>query len=178
MHIEFSLEVSDYVDYQMWVSGTSPEHLKRRNRNRLLVFVLYIILGAYTYYQNKNLLVSGVFVLVAFLWYLFYPKYSKWFFSRVYKRHIEATKAKSVGHTITLDINQEGIIGKEDGIVSNVPKSDLDQLIILPKQYLLQLENGATMILPRQAVDNATAFESALSNLGMAINDQRQWQWA
>jgi hypothetical protein len=59
MTFELKIDENDYLTYQLFVASKSESIKKKRNRNKIIMPILYLALGAFVFYQN-NLRYLGI----------------------------------------------------------------------------------------------------------------------
>lgn len=105
MKLEYTLNFSDFLEYQLYTSSKSKLHKKNRNKSRIIVPIIYIFLSALVFYF-KGITLAIVFFVFATSWYLFYPLYSKWKYKTHFNKHIQEHYKNRIGKQATLVFNQ------------------------------------------------------------------------
>ena len=82
--IEYNLDESDYLTHQLYMASKSERIKKKRRKSRLLIPILYVVIAVISIIQ-QNIILSSVFILVAVIWFLFYPLYERNHYEKHYK---------------------------------------------------------------------------------------------
>jgi len=54
MKLEYTLNFTDFLEYQLYVSSKSELHKKNRNKTRIVVPIIYIVFGLYILFIKKT----------------------------------------------------------------------------------------------------------------------------
>lgn len=181
MKISYNIRKEDYLNHQLYVASNS---LRIQNRNKKMlrrVPTLYVVLGILFAILGKYVL-TVIFVIIAILWYFFYPTYLK----GVQKRHYTAFVNEHYGtlpsELISLEIKDDQLwtTDKDGGSFINI--SAIDVLVELPDVYFIPFRGGASLIVPKKAdmrvEENIMAFiEHLSSHYNIPIQQDLEWKW-
>ena len=179
MEIEFSAEKEDFLVHQLFVSSRSKYTLSRRKRNRILIPVLYLAMAGLLYALNMKA-ASIIFAIVAVLWFFLYPLYSRWLYKRHYARHIDEHYKGQIGKKGKLSVTEEHIGLVNEASDSKVKLSEVKNIFELPAHFLIQLESGVSLVIPKEKVasDLLCKFIEKLEEFTkMKRKDETNWKW-
>lgn len=178
MNIKYKLNFSDFLEYQLYVSSKSELHKKNRNKSRIVVPIIYMILGILTMYIEKIEL-AMIFFAFAILWYLFYPLYSKRRYRKHFEKHIKENYKNRIGKEAVLcfDKNTDVIETSDFGVQTKIKDSEFDKLIELKSHYFLRLKSELSLIIPKRAVSDQEQFKKMFSDIDIEYVDELNWEW-
>lgn len=178
MELSYELDAADFLEYQMFQSATSAPLKKRRMMSRVLLSLLYIAVGAYFKFVRDQTSTAIIFMGAGALWYILYPAYAKWRYKNHFKRYIQSTYHERFGKTATLSIKDDGIDFNDSTGNGHIKSEALAHLIELKAHYLVTIETGQSLIVPKTAVLDAHKFKELLTDFGTEYHDERDWAWS
>ncbi|NRD20952.1 YcxB family protein [Winogradskyella eckloniae] len=178
MKLEYTLNFSDFLEYQLYVSSKSELHKKNRNKSRIVVPIIYIILGAFILFIKKTELAIAFFGF-AVLWFLFYPLYSKWKYKKHFEKHIKENYKNRIGKKATLNFDKDAdfIEASDFGTQTKIQDSEFDKLIELKDYYFLRLKSELSLIIPKRAVSDQEKFKKLFSDINLEYVNELNWEW-
>ena len=178
MKLEYKLNFSDFLEYQLYLSSKSELHKKNRNRARIVVPIIYIVLGLIIFFTDKLGLALFFFVF-AIIWLLFYPLYSKWKYKKHFEKHIKANYKNRVGKKAELifDTDVDFLETSTFGAQSRIQASEFDKLIEIKEHYFLKLKSELSIILPKRAVIDHEKFKKLFSDINLEYVNELDWEW-
>ena len=178
MKLEYTLNFSDFLEYQLYFSSKSELHKKNRNKSRFVVPIIYIIFGLFILLIKKTELAIAFFVFAA-LWFLFYPLYSKWRYKRHFEKHIKENYKNRIGKLAVLnfDKNADFIETSDSGTQTKIQESEFDKLIELKDHYFLRLKSELSIIIPKRAISEHEEFKKLFSDINLEYVNEVNWEW-
>ncbi|MGG5486029.1 YcxB family protein [Gaetbulibacter sp. PBL-D1] len=178
MKIEYTLNFVDFLEYQLYASSKSELHKKNRNKSRIVIPILYIILGFFILYITKSASAIAFFAF-AILWYSFYPLYSKWKYKKHFEKHIKENYKNRIGKKIVLNFDKEvDFIETSDfGTQTKIQDSEFDKLIELKNHYFLRLKSELSLIIPKRAISEQEKFKKLFSDIDLDYINESNWEW-
>jgi len=89
MELNFKLEESDFLEYQLYASNKSKKQTRNRLRARLIFSLTNLLLAILIYFRTNHVIFSLFVGALGVLWFLFYPQYSRWRYTNHFKGHIK-----------------------------------------------------------------------------------------
>ncbi len=178
MIVKTALETKDYLTYQLFIASRSKQVQNSRIKTRIVVPIVWIILGCILSYHDGNFMMLIAFSFASMLWYIMIPRYE----TKRYEKHY----AKFIEEHYTNRIGQENIIDFQDDIIkANSPmgesKVHYDALLALQelKEYLfLALSKSTAFIIPKKDIDDIEKLKYDLARkTGLSWEDYRDWKW-
>ena len=121
-------------------SAARSEYQRRvRKRNRI---VLALVLGlfAVVWVFMHSAVLGGIYAGLAILWYLFYPRYTRWRSKRYFRKFIAEQYSEKIGKGTTLKLGETGILESNAEMALGAKFTSISELIELEKHYLIHLK--------------------------------------
>jgi len=178
MKLEYTLNFTDFLEYQLYVSSKSELHKKNRNKTRIVVPIIYIVFGLYILFIKKTELGIAFFGF-AVLWFLFYPLYSKWNYKKYFEKHIKENYKNRIGKRETLSFCKDESYIETSNFVTQtkIQESEFDKLIELRDYYFLRLKSELSLIIPKRAISDQEKFKSLFSYINLEYVNELNWAW-
>ena len=167
MKLNYKLFKKDFLEFQLYNSSTSKNSQKTRRKSRLMIPIIYIVLGTLLLILGKITFGIGLLIL-AVLWYLFYPMYSEKKYKKHFEKHIDENYSKTIDKEVEISFKADLIEMKDQTSESKVKTSEIDKLIEL---------NDHTLIIPKRAISDNDKFKSMIKNYNIDYLNQLDWKW-
>ena len=180
MTVDFKLDANDYLMHQLYTASKSDRIRKKRKRNRLIVPLVYIVLGLLLLYGD-SLTPAVCFFIIAILWYLFYPKWDKRRYLKHYEAFIKENYKERFGRVATAVFNNDYIVLTDSGSESKVSTKEIQEIFEIPSSIFVKLKTGEGLILPKNKINNIDRLKDELKQLAAHLNINysvdSNWQW-
>jgi hypothetical protein len=180
MTIELKIDENDYLTYQLFVASKSATIQRKRKRNKIIMPILYLMLGASGFYQN-NQLMGILFCVFAVLWFIIYPLWERNNYIRHYMNFIKVNHKDSFGKSAFLEISNEHIFVKDEFSEAKVSTSEIDEIYEIPTTIFIRMKAGKTFILPKDKIAEIESLKSVLSELAnflkISYAIDENWKW-
>ncbi|MCD2258729.1 YcxB family protein [Psychroserpens luteolus] len=178
MTLHYTLNFDDFLEYQLYASSKSKQHKKNRNKSRLVIPIIYVILGLVMFFLKRTEL-AILFILFALLWYIFYPLYSKGRYKRHFENHIKEHYKNRIGkeNVLTFGDDTDFIETSDFGSQSRIQDSEFDKLIELKEHYFLKLKSELSLIIPKRAVTDHDKFKKLFTDIDLDYVNELDWEW-
>ncbi|WP_196895983.1 YcxB family protein [Aureivirga marina] len=179
INIHFQLKESDFLAYQMYESSISKLQKRKRMISRYAITLVYIVFALFSmmHYQKPVLVIA--IVIVAFIWFLFYPTYSRYQYKNHFQKHIEAHFQKRINQDVEIQVNEEGIYTKDYSFEGKINKRQIKELIETKDHFFVRLTTELSLIIPKRAVENKREFADTIVNEFHAIyTNAINWKWS
>jgi len=177
MKLEYELNNSDFLEYQLYTSSKSELHKKKRFRSRIIVPIIYLLFGLFLVYKNQDKDIGIVFLGIAILWFVFYPMYSKWRYKNHFQKHIEENYKNRINKPVEIEIVENYVNAKDFTSESKINGTELKKLIETKKHFFIKLATDVSLIIPKRSVENKTEFKRLVTELGAEYVDELNWEW-
>lgn len=181
MKYTFSLDETDYLTHQLFISATSKPSLNGRRKSWLLVTGAFGLL-AFVFYQKDDVGLSNYFIFTSILSLIFYPFYIRWKYKRHFKKYINEHFSKNFGKKAYIELQEGHILTQdEDRSESKISCTSIESFHELPEHFLIRLNNGQSLILPKNKIEQLDQLRSDLSQLAnkrqLLMTDNLNWKW-
>ena len=180
MTFEFKIDENDYLIYQLFVASKSESVKKKRRRNKIIMPILYLALGAFVFYQNNHLM-GILFCVFAVLWFFIYPLWERNNYIRHYKNFIKENLKDGFGKSAFLEISNEHIFVKDEFSEAKISTSEIEEIYEIPTTIFIRMKAGKTFILPKDKIAEIKSLKSVLTELSnfLKINyiSDENWKW-
>lgn len=179
--LQYALQEEDHLQLQLYLASTSERIRKKRKRHRWSVPLVYLVL-ALVLWRFTTFYAAVVFVLVAVLWLLFYPKWETRRYRKHYLDFIRENYRKTIGKTITLTLEDDVIGSSNESGSSTLNTSGIMGTDEVGNCYYLRLDKGMVIAIPKDRLgEQAIAFVAWLKRVeqrnNIARNVNLSWQW-
>ncbi|MCB1142086.1 MAG: YcxB family protein [Leptospiraceae bacterium] len=179
VEIEFSLSKEDYLVYQLYASSQSKVIKSSRFKNWLLIPILYLILGVIL-----NVVLGQIYLfalsIIAVLWVLLYPFYSKYTYTKNYIRNIDEIYGERFGKVCKIIITMEYLIMELPAEETKLKFPEVVQITEINDYFFLGLRNDSAIIIPKLKVDyfSLLKFMNQLTEkTNVTIYKNLTWKW-
>lgn len=177
MTINYQLTNADFLEYQLYTSSKSELHKKRRFRSRIIIPILYLVLGIFFANQNGKFEIGIAFVLFGILWFVFYPMYSKWRYKNHFKKHVEENYKNRINKPVEIDFDENSVNAKDFTSESKINGTELKELIETHNHFFIKLTTDLSLIVPKHSIENQAEFKKRVTELGAEYVDELNWKW-
>lgn len=173
----YSLSFDDCLTQQLFMSSRSRLIQTRRRRSQMLVPLVYIGFGLYSFIKGENILVGGVFIMVAILWILFYPKFANWRYKRYFSKSVKQSSQNLFGKTINMELRKNSIYMDMEGSSGTIEWDEFDAFAELENQFVLLMNKGNSIVIAKNDSYLSQKFVSFLTSMNVEYLDCKDWSW-
>ena len=177
MTFRYQLIEEDFLIHQLYIANQSPSIRNRRRNTRFIFSLIYLGFGAYFLFSLPESAFGFFSLFFSFLWFGFYPLYSRWFYRRHYQRHIREHYQNRTEKESELTLTKDFIYSKDDGSEGKISTEEVSQVVELPEHYFIRLKSNLSLIIPVHAIEDHESFKAFFDELGHPVVDHRNWKW-
>ena len=177
MTLKYALQKEDYLQYQLYTASKLASTKKNRQKSRLLVPLVLLAFGIYSYFKKPESVGFVVYPLTAALWYLIYPFFSARRYKKYYDKHIDETYQGRIGRQATLSFNPDHIYSEEDQNEGKIAIKELVELVEIATHFFIVLKSGLSLIIPKQHISDRERFLAMMNNYGLSHTKEVDWKW-
>jgi Ca2+/Na+ antiporter len=170
------LTKDDFLQFQLFTASQSPSIAKRRNRNRIMVSLLYVVIALTTFLRGQ-LNFAVVILVFSGLWFVLYPLYSAWYYKRHYSKHIDEHYKEKIGSSSQLSISCHGLEAEGNAISGSIAFNGMGKLFEIPGYFFLQVETGDYLIFPKSNEETAEFVQELEKAAGLTREVLEHWKW-
>ena len=180
MTINYKIDENDYLRHQLFVASKSEHIKKKRLRSRILVPLIYVVLGLYLLFQSNIPLAIIIFIL-GMLWFFVYPIWERRHYIKHYKGFIKENYKDSLGITATMELNNDYILAKDSGSESKILTTEIEEINEIPTTVFVRLKGGQSLILPKDKIANFDSLKGRLKEIANHLKieyiSDEKWEW-
>ncbi len=180
MTFELKIDENDYLTYQLFVASQSKTIKRKRSRNKIIMPILYLVLGASGFYQ-KNLLMGVLFCVLSILWFFLYPLWERNNYIKHYKNFIQENYKNAFGKSAFLEISDQTIFIKDELSEAKVSTSEIQEIYEIPTTIFIRMKAGKTLILPKEKIATIQELKTELISLAGVLKisyvSDENWVW-
>lgn len=180
MTIELKIDENDYLNYQLFVASQSKTIKRKRNRNKIIIPILYLLIGTSGFYNN-SIFMGIVFCIFAVLWFFLYPLWERNNYIKHYKNFIQENYKDAFGKSAFLEISDKTIFIKDEVSDSKLLTSEIKEIYEIPTSIYIRMKAGKTLILPKSKIPSIQELKSELIRLSSVLKinyiSDENWVW-
>lgn len=181
MKFSFHYRESELTEFQLYLASKSPTVKKARNRNRLLLSVVYVAIGLMGLLRENNYWFSLAFLALGLIWYIVYPLWGGKFYARHFTKFVKNNYTNRFGKEVSLDFREEEVVIEEGGSEASFPYAEFAELADIPSSFLIKLSTDMVIIIQKNATipeNDIAAFLKQLSDrLNIPFTRDTAWKW-
>lgn len=180
MKIEFSIAENDFLTHQLFLASRSERIKKKRKRSQRRIPLIYLVFMLICLFLG-NYTASIVFLVIALLWFLFYPQWERNYYIKHYRAHVKEQYKDRFEKMVSMEFHKDFIFVKENGAESKVFTTELEEIVEIPSMIICVLKGGLSFIIPTEKLSNLLDFRLRLKELTKDVNIpyymDEQWKW-
>lgn len=180
MIIEFRYDEKDFLTYQLYTASKSESTQKKRKRSRILVPIVYLILGI-MFLVTDDLFIGISFLLIGVLWYFLYPAWERKKYLKHYEKFTDENFKNRNAEKVTIEFSDDYIFSKDSGMESKILTSEIVEINEIPTLIMIKLKNGQSFLLPKQKIAEInkvkTRIKELADHLKVQYHTDDNWKW-
>ncbi len=180
MEIFYILDQKDYLAFQLFSYSTSARNQKTQKRNNRIIPALYIVLGLLLLLLQDQIL-GTIFIVLGILWFIFYPNIQKKRLEKHFTNFIHEHYGQRIGQKATLKLSDDYFYLIDQYSESKTKIEALEALYEIQTHYFLKLQNGVSLIIPKDGVSSPTAMNQIIAHLKNELkvpyHALLDWEW-
>lgn len=176
MKLEFKIYEQDFLDFQLF-NASKSDRINKKKRSGWLLWTIGSIVVTIYFYFNQNIAMTIYFGIMAIVCGLFYPNYFRWIYKKHYRTYIKDNYSKRFGQTERLEIKEDSIITKDKTGEGRINLTEIEKVDETENHFFLKISTGLSLIIPKREIENSGGLRSNFQNLGLIVNNERNWKW-
>lgn len=180
MKIEFSLDLKDYLEHQLYTASKS-KRISNKKRNTWLILTASIIILAFFNFNKEDKLLFYYFLVFALITFIFYPFYQRKQYKTHYTKHIEEHYFNRFGQESTLNFEEECIASNDANFETKMNYVAFEELNEIKNYYFIKLKTGGSIIIPKNKLKNSEEFHKEINKIADTFNWKKNveldWKW-
>lgn len=179
--ISYNVSPEDYLTYQLYMASKSKEIRTKRRRNWLLMPSIYLIFAVLAYFLGKQKNIALVFSIMATLWLILYPLYTRWIYKDKFKKAIIKNNKEIFGKKVSLKIEDKFLFITDTVNSSKLKLSEITSIHEISSHIFLKLKKGSSIIIPKLELNNSKELSQMIhavsKSTGVKIVKELKWKW-
>ncbi|WP_029903578.1 YcxB family protein [Prevotella sp. 10(H)] len=177
LEFNYTLSKEDNYIFQLYVASKSPLIKKQRRRVRYLLLAVLTLLG-FIFFKDSVATAIGFFA-AAIIFFFFYSEYSKWFYRRYLRKHVDEFFDPDAG-TTTLRITEQTLESFDKKSNSSIRWKEFLSFIEIDNYFFIQLTKAMYYIIPKDQVDEEEVrrhLQKCSEEFGVPYVSELDWKW-
>ena len=180
MTIETYIDENDLLTCQLYYASKSKQIKKKRQKNRIIIPILYTVFALILYFIDKSI-ISYLFFIFAILWYFLYPIYERRRYIKHYTTWNKENSLNKIGKVATIEFSNEFIITKEGINEGKLSTAEINEINEIATAVFVKLKTGNSIVLAKNKIKDFDQVISTLkelaSFLNIKYNVETSWKW-
>ncbi|MGB0915103.1 MAG: hypothetical protein ACPGVI_03480 [Crocinitomicaceae bacterium] len=176
MKYSYQLEEKDLLAYQVYTASKSERINRKKKAGRIIMTIIALFL-VLNFYSASNTMMTIYFSIVAIGVWVFYPRYFKWRYTKLYSNFIVQNYSTKIGEEEIIEIDQKSIFIKDNTGEGKFDLSEVESLIEVQEHLYIKLNIGTALVTPKDQVTNYQEVINKFKSLNLPIVDETNWKW-
>lgn len=176
---KYSLDKHDFLRYQLYTASYSSRMKRQRIREWVLITLAFVCI-AFLLSENKSLLLTYIFLIIAAANFLFYPLISRYIYRNIYKNNIAEHYTKRENQPIDMEITDDHLILRDPTGDIRLKLNQIIKVFEIKDNLFIRVKTGSTIIIPRRMQDYEK-FKTELQNQTKEVDVEWvkdiHWKW-
>lgn len=180
MIFSYSLELEDFLTFQLFTASKSERVKRKRKGSRVFVPLVYIMFAVLFAIQHNYIALIAI-LSIAIAWYFLYPKWEQHRYKKQFSASILENFGSALGRVGSIEFVNQEIIAKDDGQEARVKWDEVLEVNRISNYLMIKLKNGHSFIFPERKIANWAELESMIHTVtqskGIPIHTEMDWKW-
>ncbi len=176
MRFSYQLKEKDLLAYQVYTASKSERINRKQKAGRIIMTIIALFL-VLNFYSAGNTMMTIYFSIVAAGIWIFYPRYFKWRYTKLYSNFILQNYSTKIDKEEVIEINKDNIFIKDNTGEGKFDLTAIDSLIEVQEHLYIQLNIGTALVAPKDQVSNYNEIIDKFKSLNVPIVDETNWKW-
>lgn len=179
MELKFIYTEQAFIDYQLYLAANSEVVTKRRNKNRIMIALVYLGIGLTGLISNNYVLLAA-FAALALVWYIIYPLWSGKFYKSNFIKYVKKHNEQRIGKPVTIRFFDQHFQAEENGQKGDIPFAEFAEIIDIKSLYLIKLKTEMVILIDKENDYDAVSLDQFLNDLAsrLSIPFRRDLDWS
>lgn len=176
MNYEYQIKEKDLLEFQIYTASKSERINRKKKAGRIIMTIVALFL-VLNFYSASNTAMTIYFSIVAVAIWVFYPRYFKWRYTKMYSNFIIENYSSRVDKTEFVEIHKDHIFVKDNTGEGKVELSDIESIIETENSLFVKFSMGTALVMPKDQVSNYTEILDYYKNIKVPYIDETNWKW-
>lgn len=176
MNYQYLIKEKDLLEFQVYTASKS-ERINRKKKAGRIIMTLIALFLVLNFYSANNTAMTIYFSIVAIAIWVFYPRYFKWRYTKLYSNFIQENYAGRVDQTEYVEIHKDYIFVKDNTGEGKVKIDEIESIIETPNSLFVKFTMGTALVTPKDQVSNYSEISEQFQALNIEYIDELNWKW-
>jgi hypothetical protein len=180
MIFSYSLDLEDFLTFQLYTTSKSERVRRKRLGSRIFVPLVYLMFAAVFIVQH-NYVATIAISTIAVLWYFLYPKWEQKRYVRQFTASIQENFGDALGRTGSIEFTKNELIAKDAGQEARIATNEIKEFNQISNYLMIKLKNGHSFIFPEKKIENWTQLMNIVvklsTDLSIPFHIELDWKW-
>ena len=176
MKISYTVVEYDFLMFQ-YFNASQSKRINKKISNRTILFMIIFGILSIMFFIIKMTTPGIIYLVLALLIALFYPKYIIWRHKKHYASYIKEHYNTRFNQTENLEFTGSNLILDNEFGNSSIKLSKLNTVSETRDHFFIKVTNGSAIILPKSELDDEAIVKDKFVELGLTIEDHLDWSW-
>ena len=176
MKLEYTLDDDDFVQYYLYTASKSKNIKKKRILMRFLIPFIYLLFSLWEYFK-ENIWLSSIFLILALVWVIFYPLYTRYRYTKHYAKHVNENYKSRLFKPIKLEVTSDYILGEDFTGETKINITEVKSLTEISNNFFINVTSNASLIIPKRDIFNKDDFKEEFIKKNIPIENELNWKW-
>jgi|GEM_PF-1678216 len=184
MNIRYILDHNDFLNFQLFTTSTLEAAKKRRRKIRVFTPMIYLALGFWLYFKDKeqNYKLTIFLIIFAVLWYFIFPFFEAKSYKKKLMKYIMTHYKDTLPMSVDMELENESLYSKGLEEKNRIFYKDFEDLKETDQYLFVKIENtGQTLIFPKEKISNHEELSNHLKAIAQKQNlpytNYGDWKW-
>ncbi len=177
MKLEYTIQEEDYLAFQLYAASQSPRITKKMVNGRIVITAGLALLGLIMISVSADKTFGLLYLILAVIAGVYYPRYIKWRYKKHYLSHIRESYKQRIGLTVRLEFEGDTITARDKTGESKLQVSEVEVVQETPKHFFMRFTTGVSVIIPKLDEEEVEALKAVFNQAGIEVEDQLNWKW-
>lgn len=180
MTLKYSLDLNDYLQFQLYTASKSKRIKNKRIKSLLIVMGIFLML-AVLFFQKEERVLMYYFIGCSVLSLIFYPLYLRNHYKKHYQRFIAENYKFRFDEECVITFNENLIQTIDRTGESKVKISEIEEIAEINGYFYLKMKTGGALIISKLKIENPERVKEYLNSLanglGVRYVIEPNWKW-
>lgn len=177
MILEYKIEEEDYLAFQLYTASQSAAIQKKKTNSHILITSALALLGLIMISVSADKTFGFLYLILAIVFGVYYPKYFKWRYKKHYLGHIRESYKQRIGLMVSLEFLGDTILAKDKTGESKLALSEIEIVKETAKHFFIQFSTGVSVIIPKQDDEEVNALKQKFQEAEIVVEEHLSWKW-
>jgi hypothetical protein len=180
MTLKYSLDLNDYLQFQLYTASKSKRIKNKRLKSLLIVMGMFLML-AVLFFQKDETVLMYYFIGCSVLSLIFYPLYLRNHYKKHYQRFIAENYKFRFNEECVITFNENTIETIDRTGESKINVSEIEEIAEVNNYIYLKMKTGGALIVCKDKVENPHKvrefFKTLTQSLKINYDTELNWKW-